>query len=262
MTHSNRISWSSRFLIDKSFIFVLVLIALGLFQDIWHAYVKNYPFYWYESLLFKSYWLCFLPFIWKITCWEIPNKKILIAAKIFIISILQILLATIFIYLIAALFFYEPFRWQNIFNYLFKQHFIATLLIYGATFVFTNFKNRKAEAKREKSIVEFITVSKDKENLPIKVEEILFVQTNRPYIAIHTARNRFLKSATLKQFLAIINHPNFLQIHKSTIINILHVKSYVSRQNGDYDLIMKNGNMIRLSRNYAKILKEKMTAAP
>ncbi|MBK7426438.1 MAG: LytTR family transcriptional regulator DNA-binding domain-containing protein [Saprospiraceae bacterium] len=50
----------------------------------------------------------------------------------------------------------------------------------------------------------------------------------------------------------------FVRIHKSSIINIEKVKSYTSRLNGDFDVLMENGIKLRLSRNYVKLFREKM----
>ncbi|MEL6945626.1 MAG: LytTR family DNA-binding domain-containing protein, partial [Bacteroidota bacterium] len=164
--------------------------------------------------------------------------------------------------LIAAVFYYAPFRWQNTFNYLFKQHFIETLLIYGVTYAFLAFKNRTSVAKQEKLQADFITVFKDKKHIPINIENVIFIQTNRPYISIHTLEQRYLSSTTLKQVLTTFKDTNLIRIHKSTVINIHHVKSYISRQNGDYDILMNNGITLRLSRTYARIFKEKMAVPP
>ncbi|RYF37203.1 MAG: LytTR family transcriptional regulator, partial [Cytophagaceae bacterium] len=39
--------------------------------------------------------------------------------------------------------------------------------------------------------------------------------------------------------------------HKSCIVNITKVRSYQSRLNGDYDLLLSNEVVLRVSRNYA-----------
>lgn len=247
---------------QKILLLIVTFVILGTVQDLWHAYVKDYHFYWSESLLFKSYWLFFLPFIWGIAQLNFPKSRISVIVNVLTISASQILLGTFIIYWIAQVAFYAPFRWQNIFNYLFKQHFIETLLIYGAIYAFLAFKNRAARVKLEKSKTKFITVVKDKKNILIKAEQILFIQTDRPYVAIHTMEQRYLNSTTLKQILMTLSSNDFIRIHKSAVINIHYLKSYSSRQNGDYDVLMKNGITLRLSRTYAKAFKEKIIAPP
>jgi DNA-binding LytR/AlgR family response regulator len=53
---------------------------------------------------------------------------------------------------------------------------------------------------------------------------------------------------------------SFIRVHKSSIVNIAFIHSLVSRQNGDYDLIMKDGCTVRASRNYVAALKKKLSS--
>lgn len=48
---------------------------------------------------------------------------------------------------------------------------------------------------------------------------------------------------------------NFKRIHKSTIVNVDYISEFKSRGNGDYDVIMNDGSVLRLSRNYREELK-------
>jgi two-component system LytT family response regulator len=50
----------------------------------------------------------------------------------------------------------------------------------------------------------------------------------------------------------------FVRIHRSTIVNIQSVSKWTSRGNGDYDLLMSEGTLLRLSRNYAQAFREAM----
>lgn len=51
----------------------------------------------------------------------------------------------------------------------------------------------------------------------------------------------------------------FVRVHKSTIVNLEKVSSFKSRLNGDYDLLLKNGTIVRLSRTYAANFKNEFT---
>lgn len=48
----------------------------------------------------------------------------------------------------------------------------------------------------------------------------------------------------------------FIRIHKSNLVNIDFVESFVSRFNGDYDLTLSNNVTLRISRNYAADFKK------
>ncbi|WP_162054582.1 LytTR family DNA-binding domain-containing protein [Pontibacter pamirensis] len=45
-------------------------------------------------------------------------------------------------------------------------------------------------------------------------------------------------------------------MHRSTIVNTAQVEHIRSRSNGDYDVTLKNGEVVRMSRNYYPAFKE------
>ncbi|WP_250629758.1 LytTR family DNA-binding domain-containing protein [Aureibaculum algae] len=47
-----------------------------------------------------------------------------------------------------------------------------------------------------------------------------------------------------------LDNKAFIRVHKSTIVNFNKVASFKSRLNGDYDIFLKNGVKLRLSRTY------------
>jgi DNA-binding LytR/AlgR family response regulator len=87
------------------------------------------------------------------------------------------------------------------------------------------------------------------------VDTIRYITANPPYINIHTDQQKFLHTGSLRSIATVVDPSIFVRVHRSTIVNILQVESYVTRLNGDYDLLMKNKIKLRLSRNYAAAFK-------
>jgi DNA-binding LytR/AlgR family response regulator len=94
-------------------------------------------------------------------------------------------------------------------------------------------------------------VTDGNKKLAVPVAAIYCFTANPPYINIHLADKKFLQHTTLKSMAAQLNPEEFIRVHKSAIVNINRVASYKTRLNGDYDLLLKNGTEIRLSRNFA-----------
>jgi two-component system LytT family response regulator len=61
---------------------------------------------------------------------------------------------------------------------------------------------------------------------------------------------RYFDSRTLKDFEDLLNPEFFLRVHRSSMVNTAYVKALTSRQNGDYDALLENGQTVRLSRHY------------
>ncbi len=98
-------------------------------------------------------------------------------------------------------------------------------------------------------------------SLSIAVSDVFYFSANSPYINIHVKHKQYLHNESLKSVAEKIDTHNFIRIHKSTIVNINQVESYTSRLNGDYDLVLFDGTILRVSRNYAGAFKERHRVA-
>ena len=102
-----------------------------------------------------------------------------------------------------------------------------------------------------------LLVTQGKTSIPIPLTSISYIQTADPYIAIHADGKKHLIAQSLSGILDQLDS-RFVRIHRSTIVNIQLVSKWTSRGNGDYDLLMSDGTLLRLSRNYAQAFREAM----
>jgi DNA-binding LytR/AlgR family response regulator len=64
----------------------------------------------------------------------------------------------------------------------------------------------------------------------VKHEDILYIESDSGCIIIHTSGGKFSYSSTIKRFMEQVKDPNFLRIHKSYLINLLHIESFNNQQ--------------------------------
>jgi hypothetical protein len=102
-----------------------------------------------------------------------------------------------------------------------------------------------------------ILVGTSKHRVAVPIDDIHAVCSAAPYVAVHTKNKEYLHAETLKSLHETLPPEQFVRIHKSTLVNLEAVVSSTSRFNGDYDILLANGQVLRLSRNYAKEFKEK-----
>ena len=88
----------------------------------------------------------------------------------------------------------------------------------------------------------------------IKVEEIDWIESDGNYAKIVTSNNTYLIRATLKYLEERLDPSHFVRIHKSTIVNVNMVKELEQWFTGDYEILLKNGETLKMSRNYRAIL--------
>jgi len=71
----------------------------------------------------------------------------------------------------------------------------------------------------------YVFVKSDKQLKKILLKEILFIESMENYIIIYTISSKEIVYTTLKHMLDSLPGENFLQVHRSYIANIEHIKS-------------------------------------
>lgn len=81
----------------------------------------------------------------------------------------------------------------------------------------------------------------------LKLEEIVYCEAERSYTVFHLADGKSITvSKPLLDYDALLKDTSFLRVHKTFLINLLHVKEYLRGEGGT--VIMSNGAEIEVSR--------------
>lgn len=235
----------------------LGIVALTIFQDLLESKRSGFDFNLDESILFKIVWLLFIPIL-AILYSVMKNKRLYnyTSAMVYIFSAIAIhLLILPFVGLFFSLLFYQGrYGLYKFFSYT-LAHDLYLLFIVYTSFVLGNkyFSNATQfrAIKTNKPTLAAIVINNGKENAIVNIQDILQITSATPYIFIHLENKKYLHSETLKSIYKVLDSNNFVRVHKSTVVNISKVCSYKSRLNGDYDLQLTNGLLVRLSRTYA-----------
>ncbi|MCK6604522.1 MAG: LytTR family transcriptional regulator [Ignavibacteriaceae bacterium] len=253
-------------------VILLLLISINLLIDYFEAYSKDGSYYLSESLLFSSYWLLFLPFL--------NLQRVLISGSFGIKKIILITISSAFLHIllypaviqVISFFFYDvTYKYAGTLEFGIRAYLIKTVIIYGLSAVlFVLFTRKQGSAARDKeesagneSVYPETLLADEPGNkkTAVPVSEIIYITSFTPYVNIFTESKKYLYPETLKSAESKLDKKRFIRIHKSHIISLDKVKSYRSRLNGDYDLTMSDGTVLRLSRNYAQEFKSSFEAA-
>jgi two-component system LytT family response regulator len=74
------------------------------------------------------------------------------------------------------------------------------------------------------------------------------------YVHVHTADQRYLLRRTLRDLLQQLGEQRFIRIHKSVAVNIAEIDALAPLFKGDYELRLRSGKRLRLSRRYTAAL--------
>lgn len=81
----------------------------------------------------------------------------------------------------------------------------------------------------------------------IELKEILYCQSSSSYTYFHLINKRkLISSYPLKQYDDILSDRNFFRVHKSFLVNLLHIKNYRKGEGGT--IVMTDGQEIEVSR--------------
>ncbi|MEQ8472339.1 MAG: LytTR family DNA-binding domain-containing protein [Marinoscillum sp.] len=236
---------------QRQFVIPLVIvgtIVLAVAKDVLHAFYINSSFYLSESILFELFWPLFVPFV--ILYQKLLNEKS--KAQFFLFplvwSVIHLMIFSLTVNVASGIFMYHRFSFWGTFIATLSDGGLACFLIYGAcSVVFGRSQGSKLPKKTESTIIK---VTHQGKVICLDIKEIILVKSDRPYIALVTKGGPYLLNRSIKDFTQMYASDNFVQVHKSTVINTDYVQSYQSRKNGDYDVLMTNGKTIRASRNF------------
>ena len=84
----------------------------------------------------------------------------------------------------------------------------------------------------------------------ISIQDILWVQSDRNCISIHVQNEKYVLYSSLKKFKVSVLNDEFVQIHRSTVVNRNKISSLKKERTGDGFVSMSNGKSLRYSRNF------------
>ena len=102
----------------------------------------------------------------------------------------------------------------------------------------------------------FVQKSEKLFNLP--VDDILFLEASGDYTVITTKGDQYVSSSGIGRLEELLSPDIFFRVHRSTIINIHHLKEIEKHFNGGMMVKMHNGKSFPVSRTYAKIIRKKV----
>lgn len=91
----------------------------------------------------------------------------------------------------------------------------------------------------------------------VKTGEVMYLQADNKYTAVHTATNEYLIDTPLVELEERLNPTDFVRIHRGTLVNIAWIAEIRRAYDGKLVAVLKNskGTELPASRTYAENLK-------
>lgn len=103
-----------------------------------------------------------------------------------------------------------------------------------------------------------LMVKKDERITIVNTDEIQFIKSQGKYAEIHTKDHCHLIRKSLQSLQDQLDTKIFFRIHRSSIVNINFIKELQTWFHGDYNVILKDGTELKLSRRYSQEILSQM----
>ena len=84
----------------------------------------------------------------------------------------------------------------------------------------------------------------------LPLDELDAVESEGNYVHLHTGGRSHLVRDTLAGVEARLGSDRFCRIHRGWIVNLDRVREVATRQNGEHELVLRDGRRIRVGRAY------------
>lgn len=137
-----------------------------------------------------------------------------------------------------------------------------------------NISRTEADLNFEKRIKELFEIYSKESNTavpPVKIPvkqgnktalinpvNILYVIASGYYAEIYTAEKKYVLRESLSNMMEILDENIFVRIHRSTIVNINHVKEIVHSEYSEIDARMTDDKLLHISKSHKKEFMEKL----
>lgn len=102
---------------------------------------------------------------------------------------------------------------------------------------------------------EKILIQQNQKLVTVNVRDIIWISAEGDYSKIITNRGNYLSNYGISQLELKLNPQHFIRVHRSSIIHLEFVKE-IQKQLSSYDVIMQNGDWVRVSRGYMDNIKK------
>jgi DNA-binding LytR/AlgR family response regulator len=113
-------------------------------------------------------------------------------------------------------------------------------------------KNKIENRRSEPLAADFIFVKSEYRMVKIALKDILYLESLRDYVAIHTPKEKILTLQSLRSFEEQLKSHSFIRVHKSYIVSIDRIKAVEKKQ-----LIIEN-TYIPIGETYLESFRQKM----
>jgi len=119
-------------------------------------------------------------------------------------------------------------------------------------------KERIASARSRPRVPERLVIKGTGQISFVKISEIDWIEAADYYACLHVGGKTHLLRRSITDLEQELSQSLFCRIHRSTIINLDRIQALKLNKDGEYEVLLKDGTRLRLSRGYRKALQSRL----
>jgi two-component system LytT family response regulator len=84
----------------------------------------------------------------------------------------------------------------------------------------------------------------------VKVDDVDWIESAANYARLHARGSSYLIRMTMSELEKRLDPVRFVRIHRSTIVHLDRIKEITPAWHGDFDVTLRDGTLLRLSRSF------------
>ena len=88
----------------------------------------------------------------------------------------------------------------------------------------------------------------------LRLDDLEWIEAAGDFVYLHSRRDKHLFRQTLTHLEAQLDPRRFRRIHRGTIVNLERIAELRATDHGEYQIILLDGTILKLSRSYRKNL--------
>jgi two-component system, LytTR family, response regulator len=92
----------------------------------------------------------------------------------------------------------------------------------------------------------------------VRVGEIDCIEAAGVYVTLHLGGKTLLHRTSLQELVDRLDSMRFVRVHRSAVVNIESIVQLEARSHGEFDVVLKHGGRVRVSRTYRTHLEKRL----
>lgn len=92
----------------------------------------------------------------------------------------------------------------------------------------------------------------------VRVDSIDCIESAGVYVALHVGDERIIHRAVLSELVERLDPRRFVRVHRSAVVNVDSILHLESTSHGEFDLVLRGGQRVRVSRTYRPVLEARL----